>query len=141
MAYYALLDENNIVVKVIAGVDENIIQTDLDGTQVGGSSEAWEDFYASLPWFEGLTCKRTSYNTLANKHLNDGIAFRGNYAGIGYKYDEEFNAFIPPQPYPSWKLNYETFQWQAPVAMPEPEEGFAWKWSEINQEWIKVVTS
>jgi len=44
-----------------------------------------------------------------------------------------------PKPYPSWKLNYTTFLWDAPVPMPEPEEGFVWKWSEINQEWIKVT--
>ena len=62
MAHYAFIDSNNIVVNVISGVDENIIQTDTDGTQVGGTTEAWEHFYESLPWNEGLKCKRTSYN-------------------------------------------------------------------------------
>lgn len=128
MAHYALINSDNIVVQVIAGVDEDVIQTDLDGTQVGGSSEAWEQFYASLPHFEGLTCKRTSYNG----------NIRGNFAGIGYKYDEEFNVFIPPQPYPSWKLNYTTFQWEAPVSKPEDTLDYFWKWSEINKEWIKI---
>jgi hypothetical protein len=128
MAHYALIDSNNIVVNVITGVDENIIQTDLDGTQVGGTSQAWEQFYASLPWFAGLTCKRTSYNG----------NIRANFAGIGFKYDPTFDVFIAPQPFPSWKLDYTIYQWKAPVAMPEDIEGHIWKWSEINKEWISV---
>jgi len=130
MAHYALIDKNNKVVQVITGVDENIIQTDLDGTQVGGSSEAWEKFYESLPQFEGLKCKRTSYNN----------NIRYNYAGIGFTYDEDWDAFIPHQPYPSWKLNYTTFVWEAPIPKPEPEEGYFFKWSEYNKEWIKLST-
>jgi hypothetical protein len=129
MAHYALINKNNIVVQVITGIDENITQIDTDGTEVGGSSEAWEQFYASLPWFEGLTCKRTSYNG----------NIRANYAGIGYKYDQDFDVFIPPQPYPSWKLDYTTYRWEAPVAMPDEIVGFAFKWSEINKEWIQVA--
>jgi len=129
MAHYALIDSNNIVVNVIAGVDENIIQTDLDGTQVGGTSEAWEQFYASRPWFEGLTCKRTSYNG----------NIRANYAGVGYIYDPTFDVFIAPQPFSSWKLDYTTYQWEAPVAMPDEIVGYIWKWSEINKEWIQVA--
>ena len=128
MAYYALINKNNIVVDVISGVDENVIQKDLDNTQVGGSSESWEQFYSSRTWFEGLTCKRTSYNG----------NIRANYAGIGYTYDPDFDVFIAPRPYPSWKLNYTIFQWEPPVAKPEDIEGFIWKWSEYNLEWIKV---
>ena len=129
MAYYALINSNNIVVHVITGVDENIIQTDLDGTQVGGTSEAWEQFYSTRPWFTGLTCKRTSYNG----------NIRANYATIGGKYDPTFDVFITPQPFPSWKLNYTTFKWEAPVAMPDAVEGYVWGWSEYNKEWIKVA--
>jgi hypothetical protein len=128
MAHYALINSNNIVTQVITGVDENVIQIDLDNTQVGGSSEAWEQFYSSQPWFKGLTCKRTSYNS----------NIRANFAGIGYTYDPDFDVFIAPRPYPSWKLNYTTYQWEAPVVMPEEIEGSFWKWSEINKEWISV---
>ena len=131
MAHYALINSENIVVQVIAGIDENVIQTDVDGTEVGGSSEAWEQFYASQPWFEGLTCKRTSYNR----------NIRANYAGIGYTYDPDFDVFIAPRPYSSWKLNYTTYQWEAPVSMPEEIEGFFWRWSEVNKEWIQVAIS
>jgi hypothetical protein len=80
MAHYAFLDLNNIVTEVIAGVDENVIQTDLDGTQVGGSSEAWETFYGN---FRGQVCKRTSYNG----------NIRGKYAGIGDIYDPVDDVF------------------------------------------------
>lgn len=129
MAHYALINKDNIVVQVITGVDENITQTDSDGTVVGGTSEAWEQFYASQPQFAGLTCKRTSYNG----------NIRANYASIGGKYDPDFNVFIAPQIYPSWKLNYTTFQWEAPVARPDEVEGYIWRWSEINKEWIQIA--
>lgn len=101
MAHYAFLDKNNIVIQVITGVDENIIQTDLDGTQVGGSTEAWEEFYLNRPWIDAADCKRTSYN---NK-------FRGNYAGIGYEYLSEFNIFMPPKCHDEAVLNAPTAKW------------------------------
>jgi hypothetical protein len=122
MAYYALINQNNIVEQVISGVDENIIQTDIDGTQVGGSSEAWEIFYQSLPWFNGFYCKRTSYNNNIRKQ----------YAGIGFTYDAINDVFIAPQPYLSWSLD-ENFDWQAP--MPKPY-GIGWRWDEKNLQWV-----
>ena len=141
MAHYALINDENIVVHVITGVNENETQTDLDGTVVGGSAQEWEKFYSNLPWFNGLKCKQTSYNTIGNEHTNGGTPLRGNFAGIGYKYDKDFDVFIAPQPYPSWILDYDTFQWKAPIDKPEKIEGFAWRWSEINKEWIKVSTT
>ena len=86
MAHYALLDSNNVVVKVITGVDETETQTDTDGTVVGGSGEAWEAFYAAQSWHESLTCKRTSYNG----------NFRGIYAQVGYTYDPVSDMFVAP---------------------------------------------
>jgi hypothetical protein len=137
MAHYAFIDSNNVVINVIPGVDENTIQIDVDGKEVGGSTEAWEKFYESLPQFEGLTCKRTSYNTYGNQHNNGGTIFRGNYAGIGYTYDKNFDVFIPSQEFASWKLNYTTYLWEPPIPKPEEVEGHIWKWSEINKEWIQ----
>jgi hypothetical protein len=88
MAHYAFLDSNNVVVKVIVGVDEDITQDD-NGTPVGGSSEAWEQFYQNQPQHQGLLCKRTSYNG----------NIRGIYAGIGYTYDAVNDVFVaPPAP-------------------------------------------
>jgi hypothetical protein len=124
MAHYALINSDNVVVQVITGVDEHVIQTDLDGTQVGGSSEAWEAFYASLPWFEGLYCKRTSYNG----------NIRANYAGIGGVYDPINDVFIHAKPFTSWVLNETTFQWEAPV--PKPDDGKDYVWYEPTLSWI-----
>ena len=125
MAHYAFLDENNVVTEVITGVKE-------DELIEGKTPEQW---YGE---FRGQVCKRTSYNTIGNQHLTGGTPFRGNYAGVGFTYDSTFDVFIPVKPYPSWKLNYTTYQWEPPIAMPEPVEGFWHKWSEHNQEWIKV---
>jgi hypothetical protein len=85
MAHYAFIDNNNKVVKVIVGVDETATQLD-NGVEVGGSTEAWEQFYENQPWHLGLTCKRTSYNN----------NFRGTYAGIGYTYDPVADEFVAP---------------------------------------------
>ena len=91
MAHYAFLDSNNVVVKVIVGVDETVTQLD-NGVEVGGSTEAWEQFYESQSWHSGLTCKRTSYN--ARGEAGD---YRGTYAGIGYTYDAVNDVFVAPQ--------------------------------------------
>ena len=123
MAHYAFLDDNNVVTEVITGVDENIIQTDLDGTQVGGSTEAWETWYGN---FRGQVCKRTSYNGNIRK----------NAAGIGSIYDEARDAFIPPKLFNSWVLDEETCRWKAPVAMPN-DDGI-YTWNELTLSWDLV---
>ena len=124
MAHYAFINPENIVVKVIVGVDETETQMD-NGVEVGGSAEAWEAFYAAQPWHEGLTCKRTSYNNNIRKQ----------YAGIGYSYDSAADVFVAPQPYPSWTLD-SSHDWQAPVA--RPAEGM-WSWNEDTQAWDEVT--
>ena len=123
MAHYAFLDENNVVTEVVTGVDENETQVDTDGTIVGGSTEAWETFYETLPWFEGLYCKRTSYNGKIRK----------NYAGIGYIYDQARDAFFAPKPFDSWILDEETCQWHAPT--PYPQDGQQYRWVEEDLNW------
>lgn len=124
MAHYALLSPENIVVKVITGVDEHITQDD-NGVTVGGSAEAWEAFYAAQPWHAGLTCKRTSYNNNVRKQ----------YAGVGFTYDPVNDVFVAPQPYPSWTLG-ENHDWEAPV--PRPATG-SWSWNEAGQTWDELA--
>ena len=87
MAHYAFIGYDNKVVKVIVGVDETVTQVDIDGTVVGGSSEAWEQFYQNQPQHLGLLCKRTSYNG----------NFRGTYAGVGFTYDPVADEFVAPE--------------------------------------------
>lgn len=122
MAHYAFLDSNNIVVEVITGKEE----TD--------TSEDWETHYGQI---RNLTCKRTSYNTRGGQHLNSGTPFRKNYAGVGYKYDSDKDAFIPPQPYNSWTLNSSTCLWEPPVDYPT--DGNDYDWDEANNQWTQIT--
>ena len=127
MAHYAFLDENNKVVEVITGKGED------DTDTLPEEFDSWEDWYAD---FEGLTCKRTSYNTRANTHTNGGTPFRGNYAGLGYTYDEDNDVFIPPKPYPSWTLN-SNWEWEAPVDYPDSVN--LHYWNENLGEWEEIT--
>jgi len=76
---------------------------------------------------------QTSYNTYGGKHTLGGTPLRKNYAGIGFKYDKELDAFIPPQPYPSWKLDTDTCLWNAPIPYPQDDKQYIW--NESEQEW------
>jgi hypothetical protein len=125
MAHYALIDGNNVVENVFVGRDEN----DL----VEGVTD-WEVYYGDI---HGQTCKRTSYNTYGNQHILGGAPFRRNYAGIGYTYDQGRDAFIPPQPYPSWVLNETTCLWDPPVAYPD--DGQPYTWDEDTTSWVQIV--
>jgi len=122
MAHYAFLNENNIVTEVIVGKDE------------GEEGRDWEQWYGE---FRGQTCKRTSYNTQAGAHLKGGTPFRKNYAGIGYTYDAQRDAFIPPKPFASWLLNENTAQWEAPT--PMPTDGKMYSWDEATTNWIEIL--
>jgi hypothetical protein len=114
MAYYAFLNDNNIVTEVITGRDETEI--------VDGISD-WETYYGNL---RGQTCKRTSYNSNIRKQ----------YAGIGYKYDRDLDIFIAPQPFPSWSLDHNS-DWQAPVQYPT--DGKNYIWVENDLEWQEII--
>ena len=131
MAHYACLDENNIVFQVITGVAEG-----TDGVD-------WEEEYGKRM---NCVCKRTSYNTRGNSYYDPltgsedpSKAFRKNYAGIGFSYDEELDAFIPPQPFDSWHLDTETFLWQPPI--PKPNNGNIYFWEESMLKWVRVILS
>jgi hypothetical protein len=81
--------------------------------------------------------KRTSYNTYGGQHQLGGTPFRKNYAGLGYTYDEQRDAFIPPQPYNSWTLNEDTCLWQPPTPMPTDDKMYSW--DEPTLSWIEVI--
>ena len=83
------------------------------------------------------TWVQTSYNTLGGVHKLGGTPLRKNFAGEGYIYDSERDAFYAPQPYPSWTLNEETCIWEAPVA--HPNNGKVYVWNETTKAWDEVT--
>ena len=80
---------------------------------------------------------QTSYNTQGGKHILGGVPLRKNYAGLGYSYDAQRDAFIPPKPFASWVLDEETCLWNAPT--PMPTDGKMYNWDEATTSWIEFV--
>jgi len=117
MAHFAKIDENNVVTQVV--VVDNKDTADASGVEKEHIGAAY------LESVLGGTWKQTSY------HGN----IRKNYAGIGYTYDADIDAFVAPQPYPSWVLD-ENAQWQAPV--PMPDDGKMYSWDEATLSWVEV---
>ncbi len=109
MAHWAEIDENNIVLRVTVG-----------------SNDELDEGYTWLIENLGGTWIQTSYNATIRK----------NFAGIGFTYDVERDAFIPPKPFDSWILDEDICQWSAPVAYPE--DGAVYDWDEELQEWVQV---
>ena len=128
MAHFAKIDNLRTVVFVTVGRNED------DGKEL------------ELCARTGHTYRQTSYNTRGGVHYDpvtgqpsadQSKAFRKNYAGIGYTYDPDRDAFIPPKPYPSWVLNEQTCLWDAPVAMPT--DGKRYQWDEATINWVETA--
>lgn len=115
MSHFAQIDDNNIVTQVI------VVEQDVINTGLFGPADRWV---------------QTSYNTHGGVHATGGTPLRKNYAGIGYTYDAQRDAFIPPKPYPSWVLNETSCLWEAPVAMPVAE-GKMYTWDEVTTSWTE----
>jgi len=118
MAHFAKLNENNVVIFITVGRDED------NGKE------------AELSARTGDVYKQTSYNTHGGVHANGNTPLRKNYAGIGYTYDSQRDAFIPPKPYASWLLNEDTCRWTAPT--PMPTDGKRYSWDEATLSWVDV---
>lgn len=125
MAHWAELDENNIVLRVTVGNNDE-------------PDEGYQWLIDNL----GGTWVKTSYNTRLGKRINpetneltEEPGFRGNFAGIGYTYDEELDAFIPPKPFESWVIDEESFSWKAPLEYPN--DGNAYIWDEETVSWVE----
>lgn len=118
MAHFAQLDGSNTVIDVIV-INNNVIDNEPFPQSEPIGIEFCKSLYgADTKWAQ------TSYNA----------SFRYNYAGIGFVFDATAGAFIPPKPYPSWLLNTQTFNWQAPV--PYPTDGKNYYWNEETQSWV-----
>lgn len=123
MAHFAQIDENNIVLQVIVVNNATIEDLAFPESEPVGVAFCQSIYGLDTNW------KQTSYNA----------TFRKNYAGIGYTYDDVLDAFIPPKPYPSWLLNTQTCQWEAPV--PYPNDGKDYYWDETTQTWVEIIPS
>ena len=118
MAHFAELDENNVVLRVI--VVGNKDTADANGVEKEHIGAAFCERLFGGTW------KQTSYNGNMRK----------NYAGIGYTYNPNIDAFVPPKPYASWVLNNDTAQWEAPT--PMPTDGKRYSWNEPTLSWIET---
>ena len=112
MASFAKIGLNNKVIEVLSVHNEVLKDSNGIEQEINGI-----DFLTKLTGYP--LWKQTSYNTHSGVHSNNGTPLRKNFAGIGYTYDEDRDAFIPKKPYNSWILNETTCLWEAPVAMPE----------------------
>jgi hypothetical protein len=121
MAHFAELDENNVVTRVIVGINED----QGDGEQIYSDNT-------------GTIWKQTSYNTRGGQHLLGGTPFRKNYAAPGFTYDAVRDAFIPPKEFESWTLDEETCWWVPPT--PMPTDGNSYYWDEPTLTWIDITT-
>lgn len=119
MAHFAKIDQDGIVTQVLVTRDDKPRE--------------------GLDWLLGRfggTWIKTSYNTHGGQHTQGGTPLRKNFAGIGYRYDENRDAFIPPKPFESWVLNEDTCLWDPPT--PYPEDGKDYSWDESSLSWIEV---
>ena len=128
MAHFAKLGIGNIIERI------EVVSNDIATTEQAGVEFLQNLYQDRSVW------KQTSFNTLAGEHLLDGTPLRKNYAGVGFKYDQTRDAFIPPQLYNSWTLNEDTCQWEAPIPMPEltqeqTDNNSFYQWNEENQTW------
>ena len=114
MAHFARVNAKGVVEQVIVA-EQEFINTLADASS----------------WVQ------TSYNTHAGQHILGGTPLRKNYAGVGYTYDEERDAFIAPKPYTKWILNEETCRWEAPI--PYPTDGLLYVWNDNKGLWEELV--
>ena len=134
MAHFCKLGVGNIVERV-----------EVVSNEIATTEQAGIEFLQNL-YGDRAVWKQTSYNTKSGQHLLGGTPFRKNYGGVGYKYDQTRDAFIPTKPYESWTLNEETCEWEPPIEMPitytqgrtdaDGNDSIDfYRWNEENQSW------
>ena len=144
MAHFAKLGANGKVIQVLTLDNKDMLNADgIEDEAVGQQYLERHNNWPAQMWIQ------TSYNTSGNKHNSgdDSKAFRGNYAGIGYEWDEDSNIFWPKKPHASWVKNTEDAQWHSPIgdapALTEEQKEqneagtheWGYSWNEDNQSW------
>ena len=131
MASFAKIGLNNKVIEILSVHNNKLKDSNGVEQEVYGI-----DFLTKLTGW--AIWKQTSYNTSGGVHNNGKTPLRKNYAGIGYTYDEDRNAFIPKKPFNSWILNETTCFWGAPVARPDTENRYSWNESTTTWDLVEV---
>tara|TARA_R100001086_G_scaffold204644_1_gene120514 strand:+ start:424 stop:816 length:393 start_codon:yes stop_codon:yes gene_type:complete len=126
MASFAKIGLNGKVIEVQSVVNE--VLHDSNGVE---REDIGVDFLTKLTGWS--IWKQTSYNTVGGEHKLGGTPFRKNHASVGYTYDEDRDAFIPPKKYPSWSLNENTCRWEPPT--PKPNDDNVYMWNEEDKTW------
>ena len=140
MAHFAKLGANSKVIQVLTLNNGDMLNADgVEDESVGQQYLERHNNWPAQMWIQ------TSYNTLGGKHKLGGTPLRGNYAGIGYIWDEDNNLFYPKSPYPSWVLNTSEARWQSPLGDApddltdeEKAAGTTYVWNEVGQSWDKT---
>jgi hypothetical protein len=131
MASFAKIGLNGKVIEVQSVVNE--LLHDSNGVE---QESIGIDFLTKLTGW--AIWKKTSYNTYGGVHSSGGIPLRKNFAGVGYTYDEDRDAFIPKKSFNSWVLNEQTCLWEAPVAKPNDENIYSWNESTLTWDIVEV---
>ena len=130
MAHFAKIGLNSRVIETVVVHNNELLDADGLEQELNGI-----DFLTKLTGWS--IWKQTSYNTYGGEHKLGGTPFRKNYGSVGFTYDEDRDAFIPPKPYNSWILNENTCLWEAPVSYPDDDKNYTW--NEANQTWDLTV--
>ena len=132
MAHFAELDANNIVLRVIVISNDMMLDENGQENELRGISFCQSLFGADTRWVQ------TSYNTVSGRHRLGGTPLRKNFAGPGYVYNAELDAFVPPCPFPSWQIDPVTGHFEPPV--PPPQDGQQYEWHEPTLSWQLATT-
>ena len=139
MAHFAKISEENKVLTVLTLDNKNMLNADgVEDETVGQQYLETHNNWPAQMWIQ------TSYNTSGGTHKDGGTPFRGNYAGIGYTWDEDDQIFWPKKPYASWVKHIESASWKSPIGdTPEltveqithESNNYRYEWNESDQSW------
>ena len=123
MSHFAKIDKDNVVIHISVVDNKDILD-----------NSGYESEVIGIAYLQSVHGNNTNYRW---KQTSYNGTFRKNYAGVGYTYDPTRDAFIAPQPFPSWTLNEDTCQWEAPTPYPDDDKMYAW--DEDITNWVAAV--
>jgi len=140
MAHFSKIGIHGKVLQVLTLDNKDMLNADgIEDEAVGQHYLETHNNWPSEMWIQ------TSYNTYGNQHKNGGTPFRGNFAGVGYIWDEDNQIFWPKKPYPSWVKDLDTASWKSPIGnapaltQEQIEDKSTYQWNEDNQSWDLTI--